>query len=143
MYLDGRSLETSFESPEVLRAALPVTLQDGDYQVWGEISWNGGVRSFYWRFSVRIEIPPLASFAVGTQALFVGDEITFDASSSSDLQGTIVVYRWDFGDGEQEQGRVVSHIFSKSGSFVVRLRVVDNRSLEGASAMEVTLEMRP
>ncbi|TLZ64399.1 MAG: PKD domain-containing protein [Methanobacteriota archaeon] len=143
MYLDGRSLETSFESPEVLRAALPVTLQDGDYQVWGEISWNGGVRSFYWRFSVRIEIPPLASFAVGTQALFVGDEITFDASSSSDLQGTIVVYRWDFGDGEQEQGRVVSHIFSKSGSFVVRLRVVDNRGLEGASAMEVTLEMRP
>lgn len=50
----------------------------------------------------------------------------FDASQSTDPDGQIVSYRWDFGDGSTEVLPVVAHTFAAPGTYRVRLTVTDN-----------------
>jgi len=50
----------------------------------------------------------------------------FDASTSYDPDGSIVRYRWDFGDGSLELVAATAHTFSTPGSYRVRLTVTDN-----------------
>lgn len=57
---------------------------------------------------------------------------TFDASPSSDLDGTIVDHRWDFGDGGVASGRFVSHTFPATGTYPVTLTVTDNQGDSGS-----------
>lgn len=51
----------------------------------------------------------------------------FDASASRDPDGRIEEFRWDFGDGTQAFGQSVSHTFTRSGRFSVRLTIGDDR----------------
>jgi PKD repeat protein len=57
-------------------------------------------------------------------------QVTFDASTSTDADGMIVSYVWDFGDTGTANGVLVSHAYN-TGSYVARLTVFDN---QGASA---------
>jgi PKD repeat protein len=52
--------------------------------------------------------------------------INFTAMYSSDEDGTLVSYNWDFGDGATAEGMNVSHNFSKADSYTVELYVVDD-----------------
>lgn len=56
-------------------------------------------------------------------------EVKFDASESSDPDGEIVAYEWDFdedGQFDDGAGKEASYTFEKSGTFKVSLRIVDN-----------------
>jgi alpha-galactosidase len=45
-------------------------------------------------------------------------------SATADRNGVPALsYRWDFGDGTQEEGRQVTHAYTKSGRFTVKLNV--------------------
>ena len=53
--------------------------------------------------------------------------VTFSCSDSRDPDnGTIVSYRWDFGDGESASGMTVTHKYDKPGNYRVFLTVTDN-----------------
>ena len=52
--------------------------------------------------------------------------ITFDGSASTDPDGPIGSYTWDFGDGTTGSGPKVDHSFAKPGSYPVKLTVTDN-----------------
>jgi hypothetical protein len=54
-----------------------------------------------------------------------GDTVNFDASASTDSDGTIVEYKWDFGDETTGSGATVSHLFGL-GSFSVTLTTLDD-----------------
>lgn len=54
--------------------------------------------------------------------------VDFDASGSSDPDGNIVSYLWDFGDGDTGSGATISHTFTDPGSFDVTLTVADDQS---------------
>lgn len=75
--------------------------------------------------------PPVASFesnpGAGPQALTV----TFDASASTDPDGTIEAFAWDFGDGGSGQGAQSEHTFASAGCYSVVLTVEDD---DGAAA---------
>jgi PKD repeat protein len=73
--------------------------------------------------------PPVAQATVDNDNPYPGAEVTFDASDSYDLTGSIVSYAWDFGDQTSDTGEVVSHTFLEGGSYTVILTVTDN---EGA-----------
>ena len=60
----------------------------------------------------------------------VNQSITFDGSKSYDLDGTIVEYSWDFGDGCTAKGKIVTHAYTSPGTYTVRLRVRDERGAE-------------
>jgi PKD repeat protein len=74
--------------------------------------------------------PPTAAFSFTPAGPTAGDTVSFDASASSDPDGTIVSYAWAFGDGNTGSGQFVTHAFTASGSYSVQLTVTDN---QGAS----------
>lgn len=71
--------------------------------------------------------PPTASFAVSCVQL----ECTFDATGSTDPDGTVAAYAWSFGDGTTGTGPSPSHTYATPGARTATLTVTDD---EGASA---------
>ncbi|MBG6215168.1 cytoskeletal protein CcmA (bactofilin family) [Cryobacterium sp. CAN_C3] len=55
-----------------------------------------------------------------------GHTYTFDASASTDPDGTIQDYSWDFGDGEVGSGTVVTHNYAAPGDYRPSLVTTDN-----------------
>ncbi|MFO7618996.1 MAG: PKD domain-containing protein [Thermoplasmata archaeon] len=73
-------------------------------------------------------------------AAAVNPTFRFDASGSYDIDGCIVSYGWDFGDGSIAQGIAVEHTYSVAGTYEVTLTVTDD---DGAVAKEtVFVEVR-
>jgi PKD repeat protein len=69
---------------------------------------------------------PSASFTATPSTAWVREGIAFDATGSTDPDGTIVTYEWDFGDGETATGRTMGHSFDSPGAYTVTLTVVDD-----------------
>lgn len=79
---------------------------------------------------------------------YAGDEgaaISFDGSASSDRDGTVVAWEWDFdGDGVFEaSGVTASHAFPDDGVYVVSLRVTDDSGEQDVDTAEVTVANLP
>lgn len=68
---------------------------------------------------------PTASFTASTTTPLAGQAVQFDASASSDADGTIAKYEWDTGSGFHAGGATLSQSFG-AGTRIVRLRVTDN-----------------
>lgn len=64
--------------------------------------------------------------ANGTYNGTVGVSLGFDGTGSSDPDGTIVDYSWNFGDGNTGTGSNPSHSYSAEGAYVVTLVVTDD-----------------
>ncbi|MBC7099147.1 PKD domain-containing protein, partial [Candidatus Bipolaricaulota bacterium] len=72
-----------------------------------------------------VNIPPTADPG-GPYEGFIYQEIVFSAERSSDPDGEIVSYLWDFGDGNEARGRQVLHVYLKPGTYTVCLTVIDD-----------------
>lgn len=79
--------------------------------------------------------PPSASYTFSCTDL----SCIFDASASSDSDGTVDSYSWDFGDGNSATGATPSHTFSTGGTFDVTLTVTDNQGATGNDTQSVTV----
>jgi VCBS repeat-containing protein len=55
-----------------------------------------------------------------------GLPVTFNGSGSSDVDGTIVTYAWDFGDGGTGSGVSPAYTYGAAGTYTVSLTVTDN-----------------
>jgi PKD repeat protein len=72
---------------------------------------------------------PTCSFSVSPADLSPGDTVNFNASASTDADGRITRYTWDFGDGsplDSESDPLNTHVYDDSGTFTVTLVVRDN-----------------
>ena len=77
--------------------------------------------------TVHVNAWPFAEGRSGKDPAKVNDIVQFDGSSSSDKDGKLVEYLWDFGDGAQlVKGVSPSHKYSKIGTYNVSLKVTDN-----------------
>ena len=65
--------------------------------------------------------PPVASF---TSACTL-TSCRFDGTASSDAEGPVTGWAWDFGDGSTGSGSTVTHAYAAGGTFPVRLTVTD------------------
>ena len=66
---------------------------------------------------------------------YAGTALSFDGSGSTDPDGTIASYAWDFGDGGTGSGPAPSHTYATAGLYTVSLTVTDN---VGASSSPAT-----
>jgi hypothetical protein len=80
---------------------------------------------------VGLPTSPTASFLVSTSNPVAASPVVFDGSASSDPDGTIESYSWDFGDGSEGTGATPSHTYAQVGVYTVTLTVADN---EGETA---------
>ena len=68
---------------------------------------------------------------------------TFDGGASSDSDGTIASYEWDFGDTNVGSGVAPSHTFAVAGSYSVSLTVTDNEGATNSVTHTVTVSDAP
>jgi len=78
--------------------------------------------------------PPGAVISGPTNGL-VGETLSFDGGGSSDSDGQIMGYTWDFGDGSTGNGMSVPHSYSAAGSYQVTLTVVDDEGAVGGGSL--------
>jgi PKD repeat protein len=78
---------------------------------------------------------PVASFTSACNGL----SCSFNGSGSSDPDGTIASYAWNFGDGTTASGATASRTYVGSGTYPVTLTVTDNGGATSTSAQSVTI----
>ena len=140
---DGVNWQTLFR----FRAPTPAT----EMELLGGDFYFGGVRSFF-RMSAaayggRVEVPnaaPTAAFAASTTAGQAPLPVSFDGTGSSDSDGRVVEYAWDFGDGQTGTGPAAAHTYGQAGTYAVRLTVRDDDGAAATSAaFAVTITAPP
>ncbi|WP_212637886.1 PKD domain-containing protein [Desulfocicer vacuolatum] len=83
-------------------------------------------------------IPP-KSDAGGVYSAMAGEAIQFNGNGSSDSDGTIEYYIWDFGDGENAVGIAPTHTYADAGTYTVTLTVEDDDGATDSSTAQVSI----
>jgi chitodextrinase len=81
--------------------------------------------------------PPIARFAFAPASPEADQQVSFDSSASSDADGTIGAYSWDFGDGATSAAANPTHRYAGPGSYVVRLTVTDDSGNSASMALPI------
>ncbi|MBK7822196.1 MAG: PKD domain-containing protein [Tessaracoccus sp.] len=137
LYVDGVAVGTN---PQAIAET-----NTGYWRVGGDRVWEGASSSYFDGSidEVAIYSTPLTSdevenhFLLGTPGPNVapkpafthnvtGRTVAFDASSSSDEDGSITSFVWDFGDGTTGTGVSATHTYATEGVYAVALRVTDD-----------------
>lgn len=86
--------------------------------------------------------PPRAALAPANWSANLGDTVTFTAENSSDPDGTLRSFSWDFGDGSTGSGAIVTHQYQVTGAFVVRLELADDRGAKNSTSSHLWVNLR-
>jgi PKD repeat protein len=100
---------------------------------------NGGVdwtnNSLFFQASPPANKPPTAAFT----STCTNGGCAFNGGTSSDPDGSIVDYAWDFGDGQTGDGVATSHAYTATGDYTVQLTVTDNSGATDVITHSVTI----
>jgi len=88
-------------------------------------------------FDVKVKNSP------ADEILAPGRSYTFDASRSKSLEGDIIKYEWNFGDGKTRVGQKVNYTFSREGMFVVNLDMQDDKGNTTSFEKQYTVSKSP
>ena len=83
------------------------------------------------------DVPPTGNF--NWRVSSTPGTIHFDASPSTDSDGEIISYNWDFGDGTTGKGVTIDHTYKNRGKYAVNLTVIDNDNLNRRKTKTVTV----
>ncbi len=88
-------------------------------------------------------ILPIANFVYSPKPPKNGETVYFNAETSTDEDGKIVLYQWDFGDGTTASGEKVTHTYhiTETKTFTVTLKVTDDKGGEDVETKEITVEL--
>ena len=72
-----------------------------------------------------------------------GEEILFSAKNSSDQDGNIEKYQWNFGDGTTSNKMNTKHTYDEPGTYNVTLTVEDDDGNKDIKYLEITVNSLP
>ncbi|WP_158261891.1 PKD domain-containing protein [Labedella gwakjiensis] len=107
--------------------------------VYNRVLSSAQVASHYAAAAPKANVLPVASFTSSSTELAV----SVDGSGSSDADGKVASYAWDFGDGSTGSGAKTSHAFGKAGTYTVALTVTDDRGGKSTVSKQVTVSATP
>lgn len=84
-------------------------------------------------------LPPAAIATAQPTAAAIGQAVSFDGSASSDPDGSIASYSWDFGDGTRATTATASHTYGSAGTFVAKLTVTDNSGSTASATVTIAV----
>jgi|GEM_PF-1553646 len=113
----------------------------------GETIGNAQIQQLidYWSTGATVgdgNEQPTALFTASPDAPEAGQQVSFDASGSSDADGSIASYEWDFdGDGVVDAtGEQVTTAFDAAGDYDVTLTVTDDEGATDSTTETVTVD---
>jgi PKD repeat protein len=115
----------------------------GTYTVTLTVTDNSGSTASASLAVVIQDRPPIAKLSSSTSSTITGSTISFDGGTSTDPDGSITTYRWDFGDGTSGTGVTTGHAYASSGNYTVRLTITDNSGLTGSTSSSVLVKAAP
>ncbi len=83
-------------------------------------------------------VAPVASFTVTPASGAIPLRVTADASASTDSDGSIASFAWNFGNGQSGLGQVATQTYTTAGSFTVTLTVTDDDGATASTTRSVT-----
>lgn len=98
----------------------------GRYTVKLTVMDNSGTNSNSASATLTVIINSRPVAIAGKDEVITRSEFQFDGTSSSDPDGKIMKYFWDFGDGKTSTEPAPRHYFEKPGLYKIRLRVTDD-----------------
>jgi photosystem II stability/assembly factor-like uncharacterized protein len=105
-------------------------------------AWVVGFQGFIEHFAGTppppLNQPPVASFNYTTNALTVNFTDT-----STDLDGSIISWSWDFGDSTFSTEQNPAHTYDTANTYIVRLTVTDDDSAADATIRIITVQPYP
>jgi PKD repeat protein len=101
------------------------------------ISYGGGSLE-YARLVEKINNPPVASFTYSPSSPTTNDTVQF-TDRSTDSDGSIVSWSWDFGDGSVSSLQNPVHRYSTAGTYTVTLTVTDDGGVTAAVFQNITV----
>lgn len=87
--------------------------------------------------------PPVAVATATPGSGYAPLTVTLSGAGSSDPDGGIVSWQWDFGDGATGSGPVVQHTYQSPGTYPARLTVMDDRGASSSSTVLVAVQQDP
>lgn len=132
----GDNTTSSLENPEHLYS------DNGIYQINLTVTDIVGATDTYsMSLSVR-NIAPKASFTFAPQQPTDIQSVFFDDTSTDD-DGIIVNWSWDFGDGNKTYGNDISYVFPDNGTYIITLRVTDDDSATATASETIQVTNVP
>ncbi|OCQ22217.1 collagenase [Pseudoalteromonas luteoviolacea] len=68
-----------------------------------------------------------------------GKSVSFSSANSSDPDGNIVSYQWQFGDGQSSSSANPTHTYAEAGDYTASLTVTDNDGLKHTAQASVNI----
>lgn len=130
----------------------------GHWRVGGDQSWSGNpwfagsideaavytgvlsteqVRNHYRASAAAVNKVPVPTFTATCE----GATCTVDASASTDPDGVVGSWTWDFGDGTKADGVTAKRTYATGGSFDITLTVVDDQQGKASTKQTVRVEV--
>ena len=152
-------------SGKAINANGATTAGNASYNYWGAVDgpsgdFNGSGASAVGNLSIEpyyidselttlstdssADLPPEATFSYKPVTPTRNTTVTFDASKSTDSDGEISSYEWDFtGDGTVDatgEAATTTHTYSSAGSYEVTLTVTDNSGTIATATEPITVQ---
>ena len=117
----GPTVTHSFAEPGIYEVALTARFGGGE----------GDCGAIDTALRVVANAPPVADTG-DAHVVALGDALLVDASASSDPDGAITRYEWDFGDGATATGVQARHLYAEPGTYTLALTVTDDAGVANA-----------
>jgi PKD repeat protein len=150
---DGTGTLLGSANPATLASTLAATVPGGTYYLAVEGTGVGTGETGYTNYAslgqftldgavaAPVGLPPVVS--VSASAPVNGLTINFSSAGSSDPDGGVLAYDWDFGNGATSAVANPSYTYGAPGTYTVSLVVMDSSGLSRAAATTVTVVAPP
>lgn len=148
LYQNGRYLQT-IHNPTVRSIDLSVGLTPGKAEAFTIKAFDENGNESAFSPSYRLRVPtavkgnnflPTAILRTSTLSGVAPLALQLSAAGSTDFDGNITSFFWEFGDGRTAVGSSVSYVFRRPGAFPVKLTVTDNNGSKVVSEKVITVQ---
>ena len=115
---------------------------NGTYTVMLTVTDNNGASNSTSKNITVSNVAPMASFLFSPLNPTTIDHIQFN-DTSTDSDGSVVNWSWDFGDGNNSYLQDPTHSYADNGTYIVSLVVMDDDGANNATSVMVTVGNTP
>jgi len=129
----GINVKHIFEKPGEYRVALTIKAPELAAKCQTNKVWH----------TIKVNATPVAD-AGEDREVTVNRILVLTGAASSDADGGLTFYQWDFGDGNVANGLDVRHAWKKPGTYKVKLTVTDDTELPNKNNVdEIVVTVKP